>query len=101
MSAAVTTLSSLTDKRAVTSSDSELFLTTTFFKLSTIEDVYEFVRVASESDTEVDVKQKHYTVNGKSIIGIFSLDLTQPIQLIVKDGICSQFEKFRYKGVVG
>lgn len=65
-------------------------------KLNTIEDVYEFVRIATDCAVEVDVKQKHYTVNGKSILGIFSLDLTQPVQLIIKSGDYSKFEQFKF-----
>ena len=64
-------------------------------KLKTIEDVYEFVRIATECDVDVDVKQKHYTVNGKSILGIFSLDLRQSMQLIVKSGDDSKFKQFK------
>jgi phosphotransferase system HPr-like phosphotransfer protein len=64
-------------------------------KLNTIEDVYEFVRLATEYGTDVDVKQKQYTVNGKSILGVFSLDLRQPMQLVIRSGDGSQFEQFK------
>lgn len=63
-------------------------------KLNTIEDVYKFIDVAIKSVSDVCVKQKYYTVNGKSILGLFSLDLTQPIQLFIESGDYSQFEQF-------
>ena len=64
-------------------------------QLKTIEDVYEFVRIATGYNTDIDVRQKYYVVNGKSILGVFSLDLTQPVQIIVNNGDYSQFEKFK------
>lgn len=70
-------------------------------KLNTIEDVYKFVNIAIKFGTNVDIRQEHYTVNGKSILGIFSLDLTQPVQLIVNCGDYSQFEQFKYESVEG
>ena len=70
-------------------------------KLNTIEDVYKFVDLAMQLGSNVDIRQKYYIVNGKSILGIFSLDLTQPVQLILNSGDYSKFEQFKYEGEVG
>ena len=50
-------------------------------KLSTIADVRDFVNIVSKSDTEIDLTSGRYVVDGKSIMGIFSLDLSKPIRL--------------------
>lgn len=49
--------------------------------LNSIEKVKEFVQITSRFETDVLLKAGKYTVDGKSILGIFSLDLTEPIEL--------------------
>ena len=48
-------------------------------RLSTIEDVKCFVNTASIADFDIDLSSGRYTVDAKSIMGIFSLDLTKEI----------------------
>ena len=50
-------------------------------RLSTIADVRDFVNVVSQSDVDIDLASGRYLVDGKSIMGIFSLDLLSPITL--------------------
>ena len=50
-------------------------------RLSTIADVRDFVNVVSSTDIDVDLSSGRYIVDGKSIMGIFSLDLLSPIKL--------------------
>lgn len=54
----------------------------TMINLSQIEEVKKFVGIAMECDFDVDLSYGKYTVNGKSIMGIFSLDLTKPLKLV-------------------
>ncbi len=49
--------------------------------LSTINDVKEFVNVVSKCDYDVDLISGRYAVDAKSIMGIFSLDLSKSIAL--------------------
>ena len=70
-------------------------------KLRTIEDVYQFVNIATQFGSNVDIKQQHYVVDGKSILGIFSLNLTQPVELNVHNDDYSKFEQFKYESEVG
>ena len=51
-------------------------------KLTTIEDVYTLVKILMAFDSEVDLESGRYKVDGRSLLGIFSLDLTKPVQLI-------------------
>ena len=50
--------------------------------LTSIEDVRNFVAMAAEKDYDIDLVSGKYIVNGKSIMGVFSLDLTKPIKMI-------------------
>ena len=58
-------------------------------KLSTIEDVRRFVNAATKCDAEIDLESGRYIVDAKSIMGIFSLDLLNPIKMIVHSDDCS------------
>ncbi len=47
--------------------------------LNTINDVKFFVNAVSKYDYDVDLISGHYAIDAKSIMGIFSLDLSKPI----------------------
>ncbi|MBQ3573603.1 MAG: HPr family phosphocarrier protein [Clostridia bacterium] len=49
--------------------------------LSSINDVKSFVNVVTKYDYEIDLTSGRYVVDAKSIMGIFSLDLTKPIKV--------------------
>ena len=54
--------------------------------LKEINDVKNFVNIVCRFDTEMDLSSGRYVVDAKSIMGIFSLDLTKPIKAdIVSD----------------
>ncbi|MBD5103490.1 MAG: HPr family phosphocarrier protein [Ruminococcaceae bacterium] len=50
-------------------------------KLATIDDVKNFVSITTTFNCEVDVVSNRYVVDAKSIMGLFSLDLTKPLTL--------------------
>lgn len=50
-------------------------------KLSSIEDVRNFVNIVTKFDMDIDLMSGRYIVDAKSIMGIFSLDLLKPITL--------------------
>ena len=55
--------------------------------LNAINDVKFFVNAVSKYDFDVDLVSGRYAVDAKSIMGIFSLDLSKPIDLnIYADG---------------
>lgn len=45
-------------------------------KLSAPEDVKEFVKAANKCDFDIDISYNRVLVDAKSILGIFSMDLT-------------------------
>jgi len=66
--------------------------------LGTINDVKEFVNTVARYDFDVDLISGRYAVDAKSIMGIFSLDLSKPIQMNIHSDDCDEFvagiEKF-------
>ena len=59
--------------------------------LGTINDVKSFVTVVSQCDYDVDLISGRYAVDAKSIMGIFSLDLSKPIKLEAHTDDASEF----------
>ena len=53
-------------------------------RLKEINDVYKLVNILVGFDGDVDLESGRYKVDGKSNLGIFSLDLRQPIKLTYK-----------------
>jgi hypothetical protein len=49
-------------------------------RLHTIEDVRMFVTAANMQVSDIDVVSGRYTIDAKSLLGIFSLDLTKRFQ---------------------
>ena len=60
-------------------------------KLDSIASVKKFVSVVSMHDFEVDLASGRYAVDAKSIMGIFSLDLSNPIELIAHTDDADKF----------
>jgi len=58
--------------------------------LHTINDVKEFVNIVSLYSFDIDLISGRYTVDAKSIIGIFSLDLSKPLQLNIHSDDCDE-----------
>ena len=71
----------------------------TVIMLSNVQDIRDFVNCVILVDYEVDLEQGRYTVDAKSIMGIFSLDLLSPIKLIAHSSDASElFDKIeRFK----
>ena len=51
--------------------------------LSSINDIKAFVNIVNRYEFDVDLTSGRYVVDAKSIMGIFSLDLSKPIKVDV------------------
>lgn len=56
-------------------------MNTVKIRLATIADVRDFVNIVNRTDCDIDLVSGRYVVDAKSIMGIFSLDLMNPIEL--------------------
>ena len=57
-------------------------------KLSLAENVKAFVNIVSRHPYDVDLRSGRHVVDAKSLLGIFSLDLSKPITMEVYDDNC-------------
>lgn len=67
--------------------------------LNTVADVKEFVNLVSGCAYEVELVSGRYAVDAKSIMGIFSLDLSKPLTLCAHfddaDALFAELRKFK------
>ena len=59
-------------------------------RLSLVENVNKFVNVVSRYPFEMDLRAGRHVVDAKSILGIFSLDLSRPITLDIYSDDCDR-----------
>lgn len=67
--------------------------------LNTVTDVKKFVSLVSGCNYEVGLVSGRYSVNAKSLMGVFSLDLSKPVTLCAHfddtDRLFVELQKFR------
>ena len=56
--------------------------------LQMAQNVKEFVKIVQDYPYEIDLKSDKYVVDAKSILGIFSLDLSKPLVVEIHDDNC-------------
>ena len=56
-------------------------MTKATISLQAINDVKQFVNIVMKYEYDIDLVSGRYAVDAKSIMGIFSLDLSKPIEL--------------------
>ena len=58
--------------------------------LNTTDSVKSFVNIISSFDYDADIRSGRYVVNAKSILGIFSLELSRPVVLEIYENDCDE-----------
>lgn len=61
--------------------------------LTEVNQVKRFVNLIGQAPFDVDVVSGRYTVNAKSMLGIYSLDLSKPIQVVIYSDDCEELKK--------
>lgn len=59
-------------------------------RLGTISDVKDFVNAVTLCDYDVDLVSGRYAIDAKSIMGIFSLDLSRPVDMLIHTDECGE-----------
>jgi phosphotransferase system HPr-like phosphotransfer protein len=69
-----------------------------FQGVDVIDDIKKFVNIVSLCDYDFDITSGRYVVDAKSIMGLFSLDLSAPLTLVIHsedcDDILEKLKKF-------
>ena len=58
--------------------------------LKTISDVKQFVDIVSKCTYDIELVNEKYVIDAKSILGIFSLDLSKPIKMVIHSNECNE-----------
>ncbi len=70
-------------------------------KLDKIADISEFVNLASKCSDDVTIGSGRFAVNAKSIMGLYSLDLTKPLHVEFYGDIPYEVKEGMKKFIVG
>ena len=62
-------------------------------RLSLVENVNRFVNIVGHYPFDMDLRASRHVVDAKSILGIFSLDLSRPIALEIYSDDCDDLLK--------
>ncbi len=65
--------------------------------LNTIEKVKKFTSIVNSFDCDVDVLQGRYIVSGKSLMGVFSLNLTETVTVEIESNDDKEIDRFLEK----
>ncbi len=61
--------------------------------LTEVNQVKQFVNLVGQVPFDVDVVSGRYTVNAKSMLGIYCLDLSKPIQIVIYSDDCEELKE--------
>ena len=68
-------------------------------KLNIANDVNEFAQICRRSFREnIEVRQGRYVVNGKSVMGLFSLNLLNPVEVFIDTD--DEYTIYRFKEMI-
>jgi phosphotransferase system HPr-like phosphotransfer protein len=71
----------------------------TSIQLSSIEAVKKFVTLTNSYDFPINLTTDKYKIDAKSIMGVFSLDLSKPVVIVVEsdhaEDFIAQLEQFK------
>lgn len=62
-------------------------------KLNTMDDIKNFVYLLNEFENDVDVSSAQYVVDGKSILGVFSLDLDKALTVRFHGELSAEYQE--------
>jgi phosphocarrier protein HPr len=66
--------------------------------LDTIDKIADFIKVVSKIEYDVDLVKGRYTVDAKSVVGVFTLDLSKEAKIIIHtndENILDKFKEWR------
>ncbi len=76
-------------------------MTSIEIKLTSIQDIRNFVDTVTKYNMDIDLSSGRYIVDAKSIMGIFSLDLLNPITLTAHSddttALMAELEQYKVK----
>ena len=68
-------------------------MTERMIQLSSIQQIKDFTNLVTRYPNDFDLISGRYTIDAKSIMGIFSLDLTHPLKLCIHGDVTEELLK--------
>jgi phosphocarrier protein HPr len=69
-------------------------MTNTLIRLASIEDVKKFVSITNRYGFKINLISDKYTIDAKSIMGVFSLDLSRPLTMQIEEETDPEYPEF-------
>ncbi len=69
-------------------------MTNTAIRLTSIEDVKKFVSITNRYGFKINLISDKYTIDAKSIMGVFSLDLSRPLTMQIEEEANPEYPQF-------
>lgn len=63
-------------------------------KLNRVEDITKFNKIVCSFESDIDVKRGRYVLDAKSLMGVYTLDLSRPITVSIISSDREEIEKF-------
>ena len=60
-------------------------------KLETLKEIENFINIAKKYDFDIDFISGKYVIDGKSLMGILSLDLSKPVEIHIHSDNAQKF----------
>lgn len=64
-------------------------------KLNIINDIKEFLAAATKTDEDIDLIKGRYVIDAKSTMGLFTVDLSEPVKIVIHSDNKELLEPFR------
>ena len=69
-------------------------MTNTLIRLASFEDVKKFVSITNRYGFKINLISDKYTIDAKSIMGVFSLDLSRPLTMQIEEETDPEYPEF-------
>ena len=69
-------------------------MTNTTIRRTSIEDVKKFVSITNRYSFKINLISDKYTIDAKSIMGVFSLDLSRPLTMQIEEETHPEYAEF-------
>lgn len=65
--------------------------------LNSLSKVKEFTNEANKFNSDIDIIRDRYVIDAKSVLGIYTIDLTKPVTVIINSDDKAEIERFNEK----
>ena len=65
--------------------------------LNTLSKVKEFTNEANKFNSDIDIIRDRYVIDAKSVLGIYTIDLTKPVTVKINSDDKAEIERFNEK----